>query len=225
MTKGYLSWFESKNKMMKKIIIEMQVLNVKWFDKRVLYNLTKTYANQIEEWKHYLKLNPVIALTITDFKMFSEFEKYISHYTFKEKKENTLYNWNLEMVFVELPKFKKSLEELESIQDKWIYFMKEVDDMKVEPENYKKDKVFDKAFNLANRINLSELELDELERESIFIQDRIWMIDFALEKWLKEGEEKGIEKGIEKERKVLIKKLMNSMDLSEKKAKTILWIK
>jgi hypothetical protein len=69
------------------------------------------------------------------------------------------------MVFVELPKFKKSLDELKTIQDKWIYFMKEIDDMEVEPENYKKDKVFNKAFNLANRINLSKLELEELDRE------------------------------------------------------------
>jgi len=76
------------------------------------------------------------------------------------------------MVFVELPKFKKSLEELETIQDKWIYFMKEVDNMKIEPENYKKEKIFNKAFSLANKINLSELELDEQERESMFIQDK-----------------------------------------------------
>lgn len=32
----------------KTIIVEMQVLNVKGFDKRILYNLAKTYANQIQ---------------------------------------------------------------------------------------------------------------------------------------------------------------------------------
>ncbi|MDQ7022766.1 MAG: PD-(D/E)XK nuclease family transposase [Candidatus Gracilibacteria bacterium] len=39
---------------MKSIIIEMQVLNIKGFDKRVLYNLTKSYANQIEKGEDYL---------------------------------------------------------------------------------------------------------------------------------------------------------------------------
>jgi hypothetical protein len=76
------------------------------------------------------------------------------------------------MVFVELPKFKKSLKVLSTIQDKWIYFMKEVDDMKVEPENYKTDKIFNTAFELANRINLSKKELEILEKQSMFIQDK-----------------------------------------------------
>jgi hypothetical protein len=57
-----------------------------------LYNLTKAYANQIEKGKDYLKLTPVIALTITDFVMFPEFDKCISNFIFKEKKENSLYN-------------------------------------------------------------------------------------------------------------------------------------
>jgi predicted transposase/invertase (TIGR01784 family) len=76
------------------------------------------------------------------------------------------------MVFVELPKFKKTLDELKTIQDKWIYFMREVDDMKVEPENYKTNKVFNSAFELANKINLTEEELEEIEKESIYIQDK-----------------------------------------------------
>ncbi|MDQ7022346.1 MAG: Rpn family recombination-promoting nuclease/putative transposase [Candidatus Gracilibacteria bacterium] len=89
----------------KKIIIEMQVLNIKGFDKRVLYNMSKAYANQIEKGEDYLKLKPVIALTITDFIMFDnqKKEKYISTFIYKEKEENTFYNGDTEMVFVELP--------------------------------------------------------------------------------------------------------------------------
>jgi hypothetical protein len=56
-----------------------------------LYNLTKAYSNQIEKGKDYLKLTPVIALTITDFVMFPEFKKHISNFIFKEKENNTIY--------------------------------------------------------------------------------------------------------------------------------------
>jgi predicted transposase/invertase (TIGR01784 family) len=52
------------------VIIEMQVLNVEGFEKRVLYNATKTYAAQLNKGDQYEVLNPVIALTITDFEMF-----------------------------------------------------------------------------------------------------------------------------------------------------------
>ncbi len=181
-----------KTKWWKTIIIEMQVLNIKWFDKRVLYNLCKKYANQIEEWEDYLKLNPVIALTITDYVMFKELDedKYISKHIIKEKDSNNIYNGDLELVFLELPKFKKKLEELESIQDKWIYFMREVDDMKVEPEQFKKEKAFNHAFNIASTIWLSEEELDLIERRWIFLQDQRWAMELAIETWM----EKWIEK-------------------------------
>ena len=42
-----------------KVIIEMQVLNVAAFDKRVVYNLAKTYSNQLESGQGYIHLQPV----------------------------------------------------------------------------------------------------------------------------------------------------------------------
>ncbi len=56
------------------VIIEMQVLNVEGFQKRVLYNATKTYSAQLNKGDQYSVLNPVIALTITDFDMFKDIE-------------------------------------------------------------------------------------------------------------------------------------------------------
>jgi predicted transposase/invertase (TIGR01784 family) len=52
------------------VIIEMQVLNVEGFEKRILYNATKAYSIQLDSGEDYKLLEPVIALTITDFEMF-----------------------------------------------------------------------------------------------------------------------------------------------------------
>ncbi|MEZ5480445.1 MAG: Rpn family recombination-promoting nuclease/putative transposase [Thiolinea sp.] len=52
------------------VIIEMQVLNVEGFGKRILYNAAKTYSAQLGKGEKYHLLNPVIALTLTDFVMF-----------------------------------------------------------------------------------------------------------------------------------------------------------
>ena len=57
------------------VIIEMQIATTTNFDKRVAYNLSKTYANQLDKGELYHLLNPVIAVTITDFVMFKETEK------------------------------------------------------------------------------------------------------------------------------------------------------
>ncbi|HEY9651608.1 MAG TPA: Rpn family recombination-promoting nuclease/putative transposase, partial [Coleofasciculaceae cyanobacterium] len=96
------------------VIIEMQVLNVEAFDKRVLYNAAKTYSTQLKSGEGYFKLKPVIALTITDFEMFKNSDRVISHFVFKENEDLFDYpNHELELYFVELPKFNKELNELE----------------------------------------------------------------------------------------------------------------
>ena len=69
----------------KTAIVEMQVLNVESFEKRILYNATKAYSLQFKSGENYNLLNPVIALTITDFPMFENLDTVISRCFFKEK--------------------------------------------------------------------------------------------------------------------------------------------
>lgn len=66
------------------VIIEMQVLNVAAFEKRVIYNAAKTYSTQLQSGEGYFKLKPVIALTLTDFIMFDRHDRFISRYQFKD---------------------------------------------------------------------------------------------------------------------------------------------
>jgi len=68
-----------------KVIIEMQVLNVEGFEKRVLYNAAKSYSIQLEKGDQYDLLNPIIAVTITDFIMFEGMEKVMSYFKLIEK--------------------------------------------------------------------------------------------------------------------------------------------
>ena len=53
----------------KTLIIEMQVLNHKGFEKRILYNAAKFFSIQLDKKQDYNLLNPVIALSIVDFEM------------------------------------------------------------------------------------------------------------------------------------------------------------
>jgi predicted transposase/invertase (TIGR01784 family) len=69
------------------VLIEMQVLNLEGFEKRILYNAAKAYSIQLSTGDDYPLLNPVIALTITDFLMFPEIEPVISRFILKEKQQ------------------------------------------------------------------------------------------------------------------------------------------
>lgn len=50
------------------------MIDVEAFTKRVIYNVAKTYATQLKPREGYSKLNPLIALTITDFILFENTE-------------------------------------------------------------------------------------------------------------------------------------------------------
>ena len=157
----------------KTVIIEMQVINVEAFTKRVVYNAAKTYATQLRPREGYSKLNPLIALTITDFILFENTEKFLTHFVFKELEENfEYYNREIELVFVELPKFNKELEQVENIIQSWIYFIKTAPLFDEIPEKFASIPEIKTAFSIASRTNLTVKELEELEKREMFVEDQ-----------------------------------------------------
>ncbi len=162
------------------VIIEMQVWNVHAFEKRVIYNLCKTYVNQLKFGQGYSYLNPVIGLTITDFSLFPSTQKVITSFHFQEQEEKLSYQEKqLKLLFVELPKFTKKLEDLETLADKWIYFLKEAPSLEVIPPKMREIPQIEKAMNIANQAGLSVDELERLNKQEIFLEDRRGEITFA----------------------------------------------
>ncbi|MEG5035734.1 Rpn family recombination-promoting nuclease/putative transposase [Microcoleus sp. AT3-D2] len=185
----------------KTVIIEMQVLNVAAFEKRVIYNLAKTYANQLKIREGYPRLQPVIALTITDFEMFKEQPDVISHFVFKEKEKLFDYpHLQVEMFFVELPKFKKELDELTSLTDKWIYFLKNTPDLETIPATMETVPELEKAFQIANEANLTLKEFEDMEAQEMAIEEQRGIITRGVE----EGLERAVERAVERARDQLM---------------------
>jgi predicted transposase/invertase (TIGR01784 family) len=193
----------------KTVIIEMQVLNVEGFEKRILYNAAKAYSIQLSAGEAYSTLNLVIALTITDFEMFEDIEKPISHFILKEKE--CLVNYSiedLELVFVELPKFKRTLEQLETLTDKWIYFLQHAPDLRTVPETMGEVREIQQAFEMANQATLTPEELDELEHQLFFIQDQRGAIAKAANQALQQG----LQQGDQQAKLEIARRLIGTMD-------------
>ncbi len=172
-----------------RVIIEMQVLNHEGFEKRILYNAAKNYSIQLKKGDAYHLLNPVIALTITDFILFDNSPELINNFKLLEKKQFIEYSDDIELIFIELPKFIKTEEELETIQDKWIYFIKNAGDLNYIPDNLEQE--LEKAFNVANEAGLSEeeLELQHKKKDWIYIQKS--SIELATKTGLQQGLQQG----------------------------------
>jgi len=203
------------------VIIEMQVLNLSGFEKRILYNAAKAYSIQLQPGDDYTLLNPVIALTLTDFEMFEDLPQVISNFVLKEKKVLTDYLINdLELVFVELPKFTKELDELETLADKWIYFIISARGLETIPKTMAQVPEIRKAFEVANQANLTREELEALEQREMYIHDQRNAIKLALrqgrEQGIQVGREQGIqigrEQGIQESKVEMARKMLGVVD-------------
>ena len=53
-------------------VVEMQVLQVEGFEKRVVYNVAKAYVNQIRQGEAFPELNDVVGITICDFELWPD---------------------------------------------------------------------------------------------------------------------------------------------------------
>ena len=146
----------------------------------MVHNAAKVYSNQLKTGGNYRQIRPVIALTIVDFLMFQDTEKLITDFVLTEKTEKFEYTKEqMQFVFVELPKFNKELSELETLTDKWIYFIKKAAVLKEIPSSLKEVPEIEKALNIANRANLTPKELEEVERGETWLRDRRGEITFA----------------------------------------------
>ena len=176
----------------------MQVLNVEDFEKRVIYNLAKAYGNQLDIGQGYRKLKPFVGLTITDFVLFEDCEEIITKFRLKEEKKLFNYRDELTLMFLELPKFKKELSDLESKTEKWIYFIKSAPNLEVIPSSLEEESEIKAALNIANRANLNNEELEEIQKEEILIEDRKGEISLAIREGIGIGREEGIGIGVVK---------------------------
>ncbi|MEZ2229720.1 Rpn family recombination-promoting nuclease/putative transposase [Microcoleus sp.] len=191
------------------VIIEMQVLNVPAFGKRVLYNAAKTYALQLNRGDRYYRLRQVIALNITDFEMFPGQSEVISRFAFKETQRLFDYpDSEIELVFIELPKFNKELSELVTLTDKWIYFLKNTSNLETVPETMSTVPEIERAFQIANDTNMNQKELDELQNQEFWIQDQQGAIDLGIQQGIEQGMQQGIEQGIQQGKAALIVRQM-----------------
>src|SRR6202042_2752229 len=104
-------------------------------------------------------------------------------------------------IFLELPKFKKTLDDLSSIQDKWMYFFKHAEESTLEEieKLVGKDVIIKRAFFAIDQASWTPEELTTYEQREKNLLDNQAVEDYKLfeakEKGKKEGRDEGIEIG------------------------------
>jgi len=162
-----------------RVLIEMQVLNLPGLEKRILYNAAKEYSNQLLKGQDYKLLNPVIALTITDFIMFPEMtNQVISRFALMEKSQMISYpDGDVELVFVELPKFDRDLEHLRGLTDYWLYFVRSASELSDVPDKLRAVEEIEDAFEIAETSRLTPEEDHAMEQKSRWVADQKMLLE------------------------------------------------
>ncbi len=158
-------------------IVEMQVGDIDGFEKRVLYYSSKSYADQIKRADFYRKLRPVIFIGILDFEH-TENKKYISRSQVRDIETGEQTVKDIEFTFIELPKFKLELHELNTLTEKWVYFVKNAENLQVVPENTN-DEGLKSAYEEASVQTWTQEELDAYEYAFMREEDERARLDKA----------------------------------------------
>ena len=120
----------------------------------------------------------------------------MSRYSVRENSTGELYCGTLNYVFVELPRFRKALQQKSAGAEKWAYVFNNITKLKEVPGELS-EKYFRKLFESAKIANFTgEEQLTYIESEKMKY-DYENCIEYAEEKGREEGEAKGREEGRE----------------------------
>lgn len=154
-------------------IVEMQVLNVEAFDKRVIYNGAKAYTNQLNVGYAYPELNDVIGISICDFELWPQktppHVPMLSRWRMQEQSSGALGLSQIQFVFLELPKYAAGREP-RSFIDKWAFFFREAGHLVTIPEALHHPPVLD-ALEGARTARFSREEWDAYIAAGMAIQN------------------------------------------------------
>lgn len=170
-------------------IIEMQVEPVKGYQKRFVYYASKAFVQQIHRGEDYPRLNQVLFIGILDFDAF-EGDDYITRHLILNTRTNKQELDAMEFTFIELPKFTKTETEVATVLEKWVYFLKHVEQMNHIPA-HSSEPPLRTAYDIAYRYGWTPEELQLYDRWGMHIQDEIGKFQYVEERGRMQGREEG----------------------------------
>lgn len=186
---------KAKDTSEREFIVEMQVAKEAWFLQRAMFYSSKAYSQQLTIGENYHKLKPVIFLGILNFDAFNTAHHFSRHWVVnKETHQHDLQD--LEWNFIELKKFNKTESELETVADKWIYFIQQAIELDHIPENAN-TAALKLAYEIAEQHQWTAEELLVYEAQEMEIHRNQNVLETARMEALAEGRAEGIFQGIE----------------------------
>lgn len=183
-----------------KFLVEMQKGEQQFFKDRSVFYSTFPIREQAKrgEWNYELKAVYTIGILNftfddTDTEYFHHEVKLVDLYTRK------VFYDKLTFIYLEMPKFNKREDELETMFDKWLFVLRNLSSLLERPRALQ-ERVFDRLFETAEIAKFTRTELREYWDSLKNFRDLYSVISTAENKGWKVGHEEGREEGRKEER-------------------------
>jgi len=183
-----------------RFIVEMQKTKQDFFKDRALYYSTFPIQEQAQraEWDFELKAVYTVAILDFAFDQDQNDTKVRHEIKLKDIHTNKVFYDKLTFIYLTMPRFTKTLKELKTRFDKWLYVIKNLPKLDRLPDELREN-VFEKFFEAAAIAKLSPDEHKAYRDSLKNYRDLQNILDTARreskEEGLKEGMEKGKEEG------------------------------
>ena len=185
-----------KNEEGEYFIVEMQKGEQQFFKDRSIYYSTFAIREQAPrgEWNYGLK--GIYTIGILNFTLFHPSTDYYHEVKLMETSTNEVFYDKLTFIYLEMPKFTKTENELKTLFDKWLFAIKNLAALMNRPPALQ-EKVFAKLFEVAEIAKYDRKERYEYEESLKNYRDWFSVMETAQIKGEKLGWEKGWKKGME----------------------------
>lgn len=181
-----------KNSQGERFVVEMQKADQAYFKDRTVFYSTFPIREQAVKGKWDYELKAVYCIGILNFK----FQDYphnspetgeVIHTVELKDQNNQVFYDKLRFIYLEMPNFHKREDQLETHLDKWLYFIKHLDDFESAPRILEKDALFAQALQTAEIAKFSPAELGVYEHSLKTYRDLDNVFDAKFAKGKLEG--------------------------------------
>ncbi len=149
----------------RQFIVEMQTVWSNEFQQRVLFNASKAYVKQLGEGNDYELLKPVFSLNLVNDVFEKDIDDWYHYYRIVHEKYSDKVINGLQLLFVELPKFKPQTFSDKKMMVLWLRFLTEINEKTDAPApELKEDAFIKKALGLVEHSAYSDKELAAYEK-------------------------------------------------------------
>ncbi len=172
-----------------RFIVELQKAKQNFFKDRSIFYATFPIQEQSLKGDWDFRLAPVYAVGILDF-IFDDHKNsktFIHNVDLKDQDCNVFYD-KLKFIYIELPKFKKTVDDLKTPSDKWLFVLRNLAELSDRPQSLQED-VFNELFDVAELANFSSIELDSYQASLKYYRDLNNVVDTSREEGRVEGKQ------------------------------------